>query len=79
MNNFLSTGIEISSRRYLQVKICRRLLFCFINSLLLHVPTRKMSNLLDTYNMSIEYVEEASFCGLSMRSNALERHPMHRD
>jgi hypothetical protein len=40
------------------------------------VPTRKMLNLLDTYNMSIEYIEEASFCGLTIRSNALERYPM---
>jgi hypothetical protein len=31
--------------------------------------------LLDTYKM---YIEEASFCGLIMRSSALERHPTHR-
>jgi ribosome biogenesis protein Nip4 len=29
--------------------------------LLLYVPTRKMPNLLDTYNTYIEYIEEASF------------------
>jgi hypothetical protein len=29
------------------------------------VPTRKMPNLLDTYNTYIEYIEEASFCGLT--------------
>jgi hypothetical protein len=33
--------------------------------------------LLDTYKTYIEYIEEASFCGLTMRSNALERHPTH--
>jgi hypothetical protein len=33
---------------------------------LLHVLTRKISNLLDTYNTHIEYIEEASFCGLTM-------------
>jgi hypothetical protein len=30
----------------------------------LHVPTRKMSNLLDTYNTYIGYIEEASFMDL---------------
>jgi hypothetical protein len=54
----------ISSRRHLRVKICRRLLSLFIKSLLLYVPTRKIPNLLDTYNTYIEYIEEASFCGL---------------
>jgi hypothetical protein len=34
--------------------------------------------LLDTYNMYIEYIEEASFYELTMRSNALERHPTCR-
>jgi hypothetical protein len=34
-----------------------------------------MPNILDTYNT---YIEEASFCGLTMRSNALERYPMRR-
>jgi hypothetical protein len=34
-----------------------------------------MSNLLDTYNM---YIEEDSFCGLTMRSSVLERYPKHR-
>jgi hypothetical protein len=29
----------------------------------LHVPTCKMPNLLDIYNT---YIEEASFCGLTM-------------
>jgi hypothetical protein len=33
---------------------------------LLHVPTRKMPNLLDTCNTYIEYNVEASFCGLTM-------------
>jgi hypothetical protein len=28
--------------------------------------------------MYIEYIEEASFCGLTMRSSALERHPTRR-
>jgi hypothetical protein len=32
-----------------------------------------MPNLLDTYNI---YIEEASFCGFTMRSCSLERHPM---
>jgi hypothetical protein len=41
--------------------------FTFYENLLLHVPTRKMPNLLDTYNtyMSI-YIEEISFYGLIM-------------
>jgi hypothetical protein len=64
--NFLSTGIEISSRRYLWVMICMRLLSYFMKSLLLHVPTHKISNMLDTYNTYINYIEEASFCGLTM-------------
>jgi hypothetical protein len=34
--------------------------------LLLHVPTCKIPNLLDTYNTYIEYIEEANFCGLIM-------------
>jgi hypothetical protein len=57
-NNFLSSTaeLEISSRRYLQIKICSRLLFSFMKSLLLHVPTRKMLNLLDTYNTYIKYI-----------------------
>jgi hypothetical protein len=52
----------------------------FIKSLLLHVPTRKMSNLLDTY---IEYIEEASFYGLTMQSSTLENYydvpPLSKD
>jgi hypothetical protein len=32
-----------------------------MKSLLLHVNTRKIPNLLDTYNTYIEYIEEASF------------------
>jgi hypothetical protein len=36
----------------------------FMKSLLLHVPTHKMPNLLDTYNTYIEYIEEASFTDL---------------
>jgi hypothetical protein len=36
-----------------------------------------MPKILDTYNTYIEYIEEASFYGLTMRSSALERHPMH--
>jgi hypothetical protein len=35
--------------------------FLFIKNLLLHVATHKISNLLDTYNMYIEYIEEANF------------------
>jgi hypothetical protein len=58
--------MKLSSRRHLRVKICRRLLSLFVNSLLLHVPTCKMPNLLDTYNTYIEYIEEASFYGLTM-------------
>jgi hypothetical protein len=46
----------------------------FIKSLLLHVPTCKMPNLLDTYNTYIEYIEEAIFCRLTIRSSALERY-----
>jgi hypothetical protein len=65
-NNLWSIGIYISSRRYLRVNICRRLISHFMKSLLLHVPTHKMSNLLDTYNTYIEYIEEDSFCGLTM-------------
>jgi hypothetical protein len=37
-----------------------------------------MLNLLDTYNTYIEYIEKASFCGLIMRNNTLERHLTHR-
>jgi hypothetical protein len=48
-------------------------------SLLLHVTTRKMPNLLDIYNTYIEYIKEASFCGLTMRSSALERYPKSGD
>jgi hypothetical protein len=54
--------MEISSHRYLQVKICRKFLSGFMKSLLVHVPTHKMPNLLDIYNTYIEYIEEASFC-----------------
>jgi hypothetical protein len=68
----------MSSRRHLRVKICNRLLSLFIKSLLLHVPTHKMLNLLDTKNTYIEYIEGASFCELTMRSYALERYPMRR-
>jgi hypothetical protein len=49
-----------------------------MTSLLLHVLTRKMPNLLDTYNTYIEYIEETSFGGLTIRSNALERYLTHR-
>jgi hypothetical protein len=49
--------------------------FFFIKSLLLHV--RKMPNLLDIYNMYIEYIEEASFCRPTKRSSTLERYPTH--
>jgi hypothetical protein len=52
----------------------RRLLSHFMKSMLMHVPTCKMPNLLDTYNIYIEYIEEASFYGRTMRSSALERH-----
>jgi hypothetical protein len=68
----------MSSHCHLLVKICRKLLSLFIKCLLLHVTTHKMSNLVDTYNTYIEYIEEASFCGLTMRSNALERYPTCR-
>jgi hypothetical protein len=47
----------------------------FMTSLLLHVPTHKMPNLLDTYNT---YIEETSFGGLAIRSNALERYLTHQ-
>jgi hypothetical protein len=58
LNNFLSTAcqLEISSLQYLCIKICRRLLSHSMKSLLLHVPTCKMPNLLDTYNTYIEYI-----------------------
>jgi hypothetical protein len=49
--------------------------FPFMKSLLLHVPTYKMLNLLDIYNT---YIEEVSFYGLTMRSRTLERYPMCR-
>jgi hypothetical protein len=48
-----------------------------MTSLLLHVRTRKILNLLDTYNTYIEYIEEASFCELTI-SSALERYPTRR-
>jgi hypothetical protein len=35
-------------------------------SLLLHVPTCKMPNLLDTCKTYIEYIEEASYCRITM-------------
>jgi hypothetical protein len=41
-------------------------LFLFMKILLLHAPTRKMPNLLDTCKMYIEYIEEVSFCGLTI-------------
>jgi hypothetical protein len=41
------------------------------------VPISKISNLLDTYNTYVEYIEEASFFRLTIRSSALERHPTH--
>jgi hypothetical protein len=44
----------------------------------LHVSTHKMPNLLDTYNTFVEYIEEASFYGLTMQSSTLERHPIHQ-
>jgi hypothetical protein len=47
----------------------------FMTSLMLHVPTRKMPNLLNTY---IEYIEEAGFCRLTMQNSALERYPMRQ-
>jgi hypothetical protein len=39
-----------------------------MKSLLLHVPTYKILNLLDVYNTYIEYIyiKEASFYGLTM-------------
>jgi hypothetical protein len=57
-NNFLSstTGLEISSGHYLWVKIYTRILSCSMKSFLLHVPTCKMPNLLDTNNTYIEYI-----------------------
>jgi hypothetical protein len=58
--------MQIGSSHHLRVKIYGRLLFLFMMSLLLHVDTCKMPNLLDTYNMYVEYIEEASFCGLTM-------------
>jgi hypothetical protein len=69
-NNLCLKLCYISSHRHLRVKKCRRLLSYFMKSLLLHVPTRKMPNLLDMCNMYIEYIEEASFCGLTMQSSA---------
>jgi hypothetical protein len=69
--------MDLSSHRYLRVKVCR-LLALFIKSKLLHVPTSKMPNLLDTYNTYIEYIKEASFCRLTMRSSALDRYLTRR-
>jgi hypothetical protein len=37
-----------------------------MKSLLLHVPTCKMPNLLDTCKTYIEYIEEASYCRITM-------------
>jgi hypothetical protein len=37
-----------------------------MKSLLLHVPARKMPNLLDICNTYIEYIKEASFCRLTI-------------
>jgi hypothetical protein len=34
--------------------------------------------LLDTYNTYIEYIKEASFCRLTMRSSALDRYLTRR-
>jgi hypothetical protein len=53
-----------------------RLLSNFMKSLLFLVPTRKIPNLLDTYNTYIEYIEEANFCELTMQSSALGGHPI---
>jgi hypothetical protein len=53
--------MDLSSHRHLPVKICRRLISLSMTSLLLHVPTHKISNLLDKYNT---YIEEASFVDL---------------
>jgi hypothetical protein len=50
--------------------------FPFYDDLLLHVPTRKMSNLLDTCKTYIEYIEEASFYGLCEVAN--ERYLTHQ-
>ncbi len=78
LNNFLSTVdcLEISSHRYLWVKICRRLLSCSMKSLLLHVPTCKMNklNLLGTCKTYIECIEEANSGGLSTWSSVWEIH-----
>jgi hypothetical protein len=63
--------MDLSSHCHLWVKICRRLLSLFIMSLLLHVATHKMPNLLDTYNT---YIKQASFYGITMRSSVLERY-----
>jgi hypothetical protein len=49
-----------------------------IKNLLLHVHTRKIPNLLDTYNMHIEYIKETNFYGLTMRRSASQRYPTHR-
>jgi hypothetical protein len=40
--------------------------FLFYEEFVVYVPTRKMSILLDTYNMYIEDIEEASFCEHTM-------------
>jgi hypothetical protein len=60
-NNILLIYLHINSHHHLWIKIYRRLLSLFMTSLLLHMPTHKMPNLLDTYNTYIEYIEEASF------------------
>jgi hypothetical protein len=49
-----------------------------MKSLLLHVPTHKTPNLLDICKMYIEYIKEASFCALTMRSSAQEIYTMRQ-
>jgi hypothetical protein len=52
--------------------------FSFYEEFVFAWPTCKMLNLLDIYNMYIEYIKEASFYELTMRSSALERHPTYQ-
>jgi hypothetical protein len=69
LHNAVSTYQYLNSRHHLRVKICWRLVSLFMASLLLHVPTCKMINLLDTCTTYIKYIEVASFSRLITRSN----------
>jgi hypothetical protein len=52
--------------------------FPFYEEFVVACAYTKMPNFLDTYNTYIEYIEEASFCRLTMGCSALERYPTRR-